>query len=168
MTKPRPKAKAKAPAKPKALPAGPWIVRIPSAHGEPQCNITDAGLVAARVIAASGGSQKLIAAELGISLTALKALMQRDERVRLAYEAGLAEEEMILVRGLREAAAAGAWVPALFLLKTRHNYIEGAAPPSTAPNIIITLPDARSPQDYLRIINETPPALAAPIERADS
>src|SRR5712664_1586806 len=128
-----------------ALPAGPWIDRVSAGHGEPQCNITNAGLIAARMIAASGGSQKLIAAELGISLTALKALMARDERVRLAYEAGLAEEEMILVRGLREAAAAGAWVPALFLLKTRHNYIEGAAPPSTAPNIIITLPDARTP-----------------------
>jgi hypothetical protein len=162
--KPQPKPKAKARATTLqaaiALPAGPWIVRESSGQGEPQCNITEAGLVAARMIASSGGSQKLIAAELGISLTALKALMQRDERVRLAYEAGLAEEEMILVRGLREAAAAGAWVPALFLLKTRHNYIEGAAPPSTAPNITLVLPDSRSPEDYLRVINA--PQIAKP------
>lgn len=156
------KSKAKLPAPvpkqaapPIVLPAGPWIERVPTGKACPaRVEITATGLDAVRILAGSGGSQKLIAGKLSIALSMFKELMARDERVRVAWELGMAEEEWALVRGLRAAAADGQYVPALFLLKTRHNFIEGAAPPSTAPNIIISLPDSRSPQDYLRIINE--------------
>jgi hypothetical protein len=134
------------------LPTGPFVLRDAGAF-----EITPAGLELTRMVAASGGSQRLIASKLEISFTALKNMMARDERIRLEYEAGLAAEEAILVRGLRAAAAAGQYIPALFLLKTRHGYIEGAPPPTTVPNVTIVLPDSRSPTDYLKIINEPKP-----------
>jgi hypothetical protein len=141
-----------------ALPPKPW-----TKHGKAVA-ITANGLKAIRILAASGSGQRGIANELGMPLSTFQGLMERDQRCRLEYEGGLADEERILVRGLRLAAAGGAWVPALFLLKCRHGFVEGAPPPSTAPNILVVLPQARTPEDYLRDLQarESVKALPAP------
>jgi hypothetical protein len=140
------------------LPPKPWTTRGKAVA------ITANGLKVVRILAASGSGQRGIANKLGMPLQTFQHLMERDERCRLEYEGGLADEERILVRGLRLAAAGGAFIPAMFLLKSRHGYVEGAPPPSTAPNILVVLPQARTPEDYLRDLQarESVKALPAP------
>jgi hypothetical protein len=143
MTKPKASAPTPAPVVIEImLPPQPWITRVPTtAGGIERIEITANGLAAVREIASDGGSQRKVASDLGISNTAFKALMARDERVRLQYEAGLADEEAILIRGLKLAAANGQFVPAMFLLKSRHGYVEGA-PTQTQVGIQIVVPDS--------------------------
>jgi hypothetical protein len=145
----KPKATPPAPApdiKPEmVMPPRPWITRA----DRERVDITDSGLEAVRLIAFSGGSQRLVASQLNISLSGLKKLMERDERVRLHYEAGLAEEEAELVRGLRRDAAGGFSPAAMFLLKSRHGYVEGTPAIELKPNITLVLPEARTPEQYL-------------------
>jgi predicted DNA-binding protein (UPF0251 family) len=142
MTKPKPTV-PKAPEV--VMPPRPWITRA----DRERVDITNSGLEAVCLIAFSGGSQRLVASELGISLSGFKKLMERDERVRLQYEAGLAEEEAELVRGLRRDAAGGFSPAAMFLLKSRHGYVEGTPAIELKPNITLVLPEARTPEQYL-------------------
>jgi len=147
-----------------ALPAPPYIARADDKLGT--VSVTDNGLAFIKRRAEDGASQSLIASEMALTKTTLQKLFQRDERCRVAWEHGVALEEMELVDILKQAARKGYAVAALFLLKTRHNYVEGAAPVSTAPNVTIVLPDAYSPDAYMRVINERPkvtrPVLASP------
>jgi hypothetical protein len=144
---------------PAPLPAGPWITRTPQGKGE-VITFTDAGLVAVRMLAASGGSLGLISSRCNITKAALRKAMDNDERGRIAFESGIAEEEMQLVQSLRRKAEKGASaVPELFLLKTRHGFIEGAPPPSTAPSVVINLPDSYSPAEYLKLVNQPEPEI---------
>jgi hypothetical protein len=153
MSRPTLKEKALAEAEPlpvtrTALPAVPVVLRDAS-----KVTITAAGLTYIRSRASEAATQGLIAAELGIPHKTLKALVQSNEDVKLAWEHGKAEFENELVQTLLAAARKGAIVPALFLLKTRHGYVEGAQPADTnKTNIVINLPDAMQPDQYLKVI----------------
>ncbi|MDO8878390.1 MAG: hypothetical protein Q8M24_08385 [Pseudolabrys sp.] len=148
-----------------AMPMPPYITRADDKLGT--VSITDTGLEFIKRRASDGASQNLIAAEMGLTKATLQKLFQRDERCRVAWEHGAALEEMELVDILKQAARKGYAVAALFLLKTRHGYTETAAPPTTAPNITIVLPDSYTPEQYMRVINERPkvtrPVALAPL-----
>ncbi len=150
---------------PKPLPPKPWVNRVKSDKGPPTLEITDAGLEAVRMMAASSAGQCLIASRLGVSFRGYKDLMERDERVRLAWEAGFAEEEAALVENLRRDADGGYSAASMFLLKTRHNYSENYQAADSKPNVVIVLPDARTPEEYLRMIG--PPTPAAPLPEVE-
>jgi hypothetical protein len=117
MKKPTPEKSRLAPI---VLPAQPWLERLPH-KGCPIIVMTDHGRKVISILAAAGASQALISARLGMHLRTFKDLMARDETVRIAWESGIAEEEFLLVRHLRAQAENGAFVPGLWLLKTRHN-----------------------------------------------
>lgn len=146
------------------LPTVALIERIQGSHGgKPTAVITPAGLVVIRDMARDGASQNLIAARLGLNRSTFREVFNRQDEARVAWEHGAAEEEMALVASLRAAAAKGNIVASLFLLKTRHGYVEGAPQAETKQNITIVLPDAYSPESYMRVINE--PAAPAVVTR---
>lgn len=130
-------------------------------------SISDDGLKFIRHRASEGASQMLIACELGIGSTTFKSAMKRDEKIRVAWEHGRAELEQEFVSLLIASARKGNFVPILFGLKALFGMVEGAAPVSTAPNVTIVLPDAYSPDAYMRVINERPkvtrPVALAPL-----
>jgi hypothetical protein len=126
-------------------------------------SVSDAGLAFIRARASEGASQTLIACELGIGSTTLKSTMKRDEKVRVAWEHGRAELEQEFVSLLIASARKGNFVPILFGLKALFGVVEGAAPPATAPNITIVLPDSYSPEAYMRTINEPRAKVTRPV-----
>jgi hypothetical protein len=89
--------------------------------------------------------------------------MDRQDELRLALEAGRAEEERTLVENLRVMATKGNVVAAIFLLKARHGYREGDVL-DQRPNVIINLPDAVTADTYLRHLHtaQQTPALPPP------
>jgi predicted DNA-binding protein (UPF0251 family) len=125
-----------------ALPAKPWIER-----GE-QVDITVNGLEAVRLMAFSGFGQRLIASRLGIVLSSLQKLMERDERVRLSWEEGFAENEHALVANLQRDADGGYSAASMFLLKARHGFSESVAP-TTQVGVQIVLPAALTRDEYM-------------------
>jgi hypothetical protein len=131
-----------------ALPPGQLVERA----GNDATVITAAGIEAVRILAAVGRTQNSIAASLGIGRAAFKACMDRQEAMRLAWEAGHSADEQHWVDVLRLAAANGAWIPSIFMLKSKFGYRENDAP-DTRPNITIVLPDALSPEQYLKTIS---------------
>ena len=144
------------------------VVTVPAnaitrADDKDKVTISPEGCAFIRAAASNGESQSLIAARLGISKTTLQQLFKRDEAARLAYEFGHSEMEAELVGLLVAAARKGSFIPALFLLKSRHGYQEGAPPPATTNNIVITLPGAMSEADYLTAVNEPRPKVTRPV-----
>lgn len=86
-------------------------------------------------------------------------MRERQPALDAALQRGLASLEAELVGHLLTAARNGAFVPALFLLKTRFGYREGDAPESK-PNVIINLPGAMSPAAYINSLHAARPAPA--------
>jgi hypothetical protein len=142
------------------------VVREPRAGlgGEMVTRVTDAGVILARKLAAAGHSMGSIAEQLGMSRSALGRARERQPELDEAIIAGLAEEETVLLSKLREMAARGNVVPILFLLKTRHGYVEGAAPAAQV-GVQIVLPDSMTPEAYAARVSAR--ATVLPITAAD-
>jgi hypothetical protein len=139
----RPRKQPDAPAQ---LPAPPYL----DANGNP----LPSGLALITVLATQGAPQRKIAAELGILFKTFKRLLDRsDDVVRLAWEAGKAEVENRIVQNLLKASDAGHVVASIFYAKAQMQWQEQAAP-DNRPNVIIQIPDALSPEQYIRVINE--------------
>jgi hypothetical protein len=164
--KPKPNDDAAPAARPEperiTLPTAPLVER----EGRDATIVTAAGIEAVRILAAAGRTQNSIASALGIGRSTLKACFERQEAVRLAYEAGNAADEQFWLDVLRSAAAKGAFIPAMFILKSRHGYRENDAAPDTRPNVTIVLPDALSPEQYMRAITVEHPKITKPVDDA--
>ncbi len=148
------------------------VVTVPAnavvrAEGRGDVTISDEGLKFIRHRASQGASQALIACELGVGSTTFKKAMARDEKIRVAWEHGRAELEQEFVSMLIASARKGNYVPILFGLKALFGLTEGAAPPASVANVQIVLPDAYSPEAYMRVINQRPkvtrPVALAPL-----
>ena len=117
---------------------------------------TKEGLAAIAAMAAEGQDQVSMAAALGMNKSTLANLIKRDPAVEEALQVGKAalsdELTHLLLRGARE----GNVVCAIYLTKARLGWREGDAP-DVKPNIIINLPDAQTPEAYLRMLDVTPP-----------
>lgn len=121
--------------------------------------VTERGIGAVEAAAAAGVGIAGIAALLGISREALRRVRERQPELDEALSRGNANNEAELVSLLMEQARNGAFVPAMFLLKTKHGYREGDAP-EQRPNVVINLPGALGMQQYLEALaTRTQPAI---------
>lgn len=87
--------------------------------------VTATGIRVIEKMAANGCKLESIAAALGISHDTLQACRQRQPEVQDAIDSGRAVMHDELVDILMQQAREGAFVPAIFLLKTRFGYREG-------------------------------------------
>lgn len=125
---------------------------VPQGGGHAKISILPPGIELIRDMAARGCSQPTIRRALGIGNSAWQRILKEQEEVGEAYRSGKAEEEDYLVSLLRQAADKGNIISAMFLLKSRHGYVEGAPPDTARTNVTIVLPDALSEEAYLRSI----------------
>jgi hypothetical protein len=128
--------------------------------------VSHRGLETVEKMARGGMETATIAAALGMSTSAFRQVMHRQVEVEQAMargRAGLSDELMNL---LLKSARKGNVVAAIFLAKARCGWREGD-PPETRPNITIVLPDAATPEQYMKTISAAAPARAAPLPLLD-
>ena len=94
--------------------------------GRAHWGVTPTGLAIIKKMAANGCKLETIAGALGCSHDALQSCRNRQPEVQDALDAGRAVMHDELVDILMQQARAGAFVPAIFLLKSRFGYREGA------------------------------------------
>jgi hypothetical protein len=114
-------------------------------------SISPTGIALIERLARAGQDQRSIAKKLGISTKTFLETRKRQPEVEEALDrghAGLSDELTHLLLGL---ARKGNVVAGIFLAKARCGWREGDAPEARA-NIVIQLPDANSPEQYLKII----------------
>lgn len=109
--------------------------------------------------ASQGYSKVAIAHKLNVNQATFLAILEREPRVRQAWEEGAAEEEVSLVDTLKAQAARGHIGGAIFLLKARHGYREND--PSSVVNVnndnrvqVVQLPAAQSQEDFARLMRQ--------------
>jgi len=87
-----------------------------------------------------------------------------------AWEEGRGAEHSALVGVLYKAAVdKGNIVAAMFLLKARHGYVEGAPVESgNRVNIVFQLPAPLSPEQYAQVVRANPKAIEAAAEAEPS
>ena len=109
---------------------------------------------------ANGVSEREIASQLGLAPATWRRVKRDDSRALEALERGRGREETALVGALYRAATAPKpnVVAALFLLKSRHGYIDNPVPepPEHAVKVEINLPPPLSPREYEKVIEATP------------
>lgn len=145
-----------------------------SAPGQP-ASVTEAGRDRLTKDRANGLSQATCAARLGISARTLRDILDRDEDVKAAYDAGTGAMQDELVGLLMQHARDGDRTSAIFLLKGACGFREvGQAPdqaPATGPSINITLqptmPDADL-QASLAAMRDVSPQSAEPDTDTDT
>lgn len=125
--------------------------------------ITPRGLALLERLGREGQDQRSLAKALGISAKTLLEARKRHPEVEEALQrghAGLADE---LTHLLLNQARKGNVIAAIYLTKARCGWREGDVPEARA-HIVITLPDARSPEQYLKIIGAgtAQPAIPSP------
>jgi hypothetical protein len=150
-----------------AIRTAPPDNRLPLIHREPtsvggldRVEVTPEGIALAGKLAAESYPMRSIAAALGLGLGTLQRAMERQPELQDAVSFGRAQEEHALVSNLRALADAGNVIANLFLLKARHGYREGVEV-EVCPNITIVLPDAATPDAYLKALTSGAPMLPA-------
>jgi hypothetical protein len=125
--------------------------------------ITPHGLDLIERLARLGQDQRSIAKALGISAKTLLEARRRQPEVEEALDRGHAGLSDELTHELLRLGRKGNVVALIFLAKARCGWREGDAPEARA-NIIIQLPDANSPEQYMKIIGggSVQPTLPSP------
>jgi hypothetical protein len=113
--------------------------------------VTPRGLALLERLGREGQDQRSLAKALGISAKTLLEARKRQPEVEEALDRGHAGLSDELTHLLLTLARKGNVVAAIFLAKARCGWREGDAPEARA-NIVIQLPDANSPEQYLKII----------------
>jgi hypothetical protein len=131
------------------------VVREVSGGPMPRATLTPEGYRALSAMAAEGQDQWSMAAALGMNRSTLQNLIKRDPEVEAALNVGKALLADELTHHLLRAARKGNIVAAIYLTKARLGWREGDAP-DVKPNIIIQLPDAQTPEAYMRMIEVNP------------
>jgi hypothetical protein len=144
------------------LPGPPYVERSGEASNAPTV-LTEAGYQVVELVAREGGKQRLIASKLGLTFSAFKRLLDRDEQCRLRYEAGVAELEHEVGALLLKSARAGAVVPAIYFSKAVLGWRENdvVVPPGQV-GIQIVLPDSLTPEQWALRQQQRAAALALP------
>ena len=123
---------------------------------DPKVQLTDAGCQALVLLASEGADMWTMAHKLGIGRTTLQRLIKDDERVEAAIAIGKAALADECTHLLMTAARKGNIVAAIYLTKARLGWREGDVA-EQRPNIVINLPDAQTPEAYMRMVNQQPP-----------
>lgn len=118
---------------------------------QPKKTIPKNGLQKIRSLAERGVSEVDIAKSLNMSYKTWQRIKEEDPDARNVLEEARQIEETKLVGVLFEKAMKGDATSAMFLLKTRHGYREGAElVNANQVNVRITLPGAKDPTEYLK------------------
>lgn len=117
------------------------------------------GLAIVERMAKRGRDNTSIAKALRMSGETFRNVRKRQPEVQEALDRGRAALSDELTDILLKQARKGITIAAIFLAKARCGWREGDAP-EARPNIIINLPDAIAPAEYLRMIDAR--ALPAP------
>jgi len=137
-------------------------------QGGGKVTIPPAGRAKIQAMATEGFDQISIAASLGISKQTLVACRDRDEKVEEAWAVGHAKLADEITHLLLEQGRKGNTVALIYLSKARLGWTDQPQPEERAPAVVIHLPDARSPEEYMRLIKHQPsPGLPAPTEVPD-
>ena len=108
-------------------------------------------------LAAKGCSETTIAYALGVCDKTWRRWKKDIPELLEALAVGRAREHDKLVGMLHEKALKGDIIAAMFLLKCRHNYKEGAViEDNRRIQIGVMLPQSLSPEQYRQIVNVTP------------
>lgn len=121
--------------------------------GAPMYAVGNKGLEIVEELAARGVAEATIAKALGMSKDAFRSVKRRDPAVQEAIDRGRAVEHDKLVGVLFEQAMSGQYVPAMFLLKTRHGYREGeqvGVNVSVETGGVLVVPQKQSMEEFLR------------------
>jgi hypothetical protein len=117
--------------------------------GRKKIKLPSNGLDIIRRLAERGVKETDIARALGMSFKTWKRIKDENEEARETLEEARQIEENKLFGMLYEKAMEGDTVSAIFLLKTRHGYREGAElVNANQVNVKITLPGSMDPDDY--------------------
>jgi hypothetical protein len=135
----------------------PLLDRVPALGDGPtdRTEITAAGLQALEAATAEGINVVTAAKLLGCSKSTLQGLAKRDERVAEAMARGKAQLADTLTSIFLKQAREGNVVSAIFLAKCAAGFRETDAV-EQRPNIIIHLPDALSPEAYMKTLEANP------------
>ena len=107
-------------------------------------------------MASRGCSEVSIAAALGCSYHTYTKWKDEHPELKEALKVGYSVEHNLLVGCLHQAAMNGNAPAAMFLLKTRHGYVEGKQhdPQDRRIQIAVTLPQALTPEQYSQITHK--------------
>lgn len=112
------------------------------------------GLQTIRDLAERGVKETDIAKALGMSFPTWQRIKEENEEARETLEEARQIEENKLFGVLYEKAMKGDSTAAMFLLKTRHGYREGAElVNANQVNVKITLPGSLNPDEYLKEVS---------------
>lgn len=123
--------------------------------------VTSDGRALIEAMASEGQDQRTIARALGIGKTTLTRCRERDEQVEAAWADGHAQLADTITHLLLQAGKKGNVIALIFLAKCRLNWIDQPKAEAPAPSVIINLPDARSPEEHMKLL-ELQPAEQAP------
>ena len=117
---------------------------------------------AVKYYASIGIDKKWMGSYFGTSDKTFSKWLDEDEDIQMAFDAGKEVERANLHNVLYRAAMAGSVVPALFLLKARHGYVEGQQHESSGGskvNITVNMPaSTNNLDDFLRNVTDVKPS----------
>jgi hypothetical protein len=126
--------------------------------------VTPEGLKVLEAMAAEGCDQRTMAKRLGMrSHSTLRSMAERDDAVAAVIALGHAQLADELTHHLLAAARKGNVIAAIYLTKARLGWRDGGETQAVKPNVTIVLPDAATPEAYLRMVAEQNNKLLPPI-----
>ncbi|MGO1541403.1 MAG: hypothetical protein ACTHXB_07210 [Luteimonas sp.] len=106
--------------------------------------------------AADGTPRKVMARRLGVSASTLTRWIDEVPRVSAAYDEGVEDEHQRLLESLRSHLKSGP-TAAIFLLKTRHGYVEGdRTGQANQVQVTFNLPGAAPKDEWAKVIDAKP------------
>jgi hypothetical protein len=112
-----------------------------------------------------GCNEITIASALGAGETTFRKWKESHPEVKAALQLGNAVEENKLVGILHKAAENGNVIAAMFLLKSRHGYVEGKQYEDNRKlQIAVVLPASLTPEQYLQMTSGKPANVIEAIE----
>jgi hypothetical protein len=139
------------------------LIKRSGSHKTATATVTPEGLKVLTAMAAEGQDQRTMAKRFGLSQKTLQSIAKRDPEVEEALAVGKAALADELTHLLLANARKGNVIAAIYLTKARLGWREGDTP-DARPNIVINLPDAATPEAYMRLINTAPlPSAHAPL-----
>jgi len=118
-------------------------------------------------MAGNGLRESTAAQALGIPLHEFRKVIKKNPDAKALWDEALSVERDALLNALFNRAIEGDSKAAQYLLAARHGMSEKTADlnPADRVNITFQLPAALSPEQYTRLVQQTPPALTEPTEK---
>ena len=134
----------------------PKLITRARTKGRP-LEILPAGRLLIEAMAAEGNDERTIAKALGIGKTTLRDIRDRDESVADAWDMGHAQLADEITHALLALGRKGNVVALIFLAKCRLGWIDQPQPKEErAPSVIINLPEARTPEAHMKLLEHQP------------